>query len=68
MRFEDEMKLVELRDAASGELYRLKLDDISLIMDKGGDGKSCLLTLAVKQLVVEGSTAELLKKINMALR
>jgi len=67
LRQEDEMTVVELKDAASGELYRVHPDDVSLIVDEGADGE-CTLTLAGKRLVVVGSTAEILKKISGAVR
>lgn len=57
------MKVVELRDAASGKLYRVHPDDITLITENGEDGNSCVLTLAGKQLIVEGTTAQILKQI-----
>jgi uncharacterized protein YlzI (FlbEa/FlbD family) len=62
------MRVVELRDAASGELYRVHPDDVSLITDTGGDGTSCVVMIAGKQLVVQGSTAEVLKQISDAIR
>ncbi len=62
------MIVVKLKDASSGELYRVHPGDVSLITDNGEDGTSCTLTLAGKRLVVEGSTAEVLKKISDALR
>lgn len=62
------MKVVELRDAASGKLYRVHPDDITLITEQGEEGKSCVLTLAGKQLIVEGSTADLLKQISEVVR
>jgi uncharacterized protein YlzI (FlbEa/FlbD family) len=68
LRREDEMKVVELKDAASGELYRVHPDDVSLIRVNGEDDESCFLMLAGKQLIVEGSTAEVLKKISDAVR
>jgi uncharacterized protein YlzI (FlbEa/FlbD family) len=68
LRPEDEMKVVELNDAASGELYRVHPDDVSLITVNGTDDTSCVLMLAGRQLVVEGSTAEVLRKISDAVR
>ena len=62
------MNVVELRDAASGELYRVHPDDVTLITENGADGISCVVTLAGKQLIVQGTTAELLKQISEAVR
>ena len=62
------MTVVELKDAASGELYRVHPDDVSLITVNGTEHTSCVLMLAGKQLIVEGSTAQVLKKISDAVR
>ena len=62
------MKVVELRDAETGESYRVHPDDVSLITEQGGDGRSCVVTLAGKQLTVEGTTAEILKRISAAIQ
>ncbi len=62
------MKVVELRDAASGELYRVHPDDVTLITEQEGDGISCVVTLAGKKLIVRGTTAELLKQISEVVR
>lgn len=62
------MKVVELRDAVTGKLYRVHPDDVTLITENGGDGTSCVLTLAGKRLIVQGTTAELLKQMSEAVR
>lgn len=62
------MKVVELTDAESGERYRVHPDDVTLITEQRGDGRSCVVTLAGKQLTVNGTTADILKKISEAVR
>lgn len=62
------MRVVELRDAETGKLYRVHPDDVSLIADQGENGSSCLVTLAGKQLIVEGTTAAILRKISAAIK
>ena len=62
------MRVVELTDAANGRVYRVNPDDISGIIDRGEDGTTCALMLMGRELVVEGSAAEVLKKITDALR
>lgn len=62
------MKVVELKDASSGEIYRVHPDDVTLIADNDGEATSCVIMLAGKHLLVEGTTADLLRQISEAVR